>query len=194
MAERKKRAAVSWATCKAAMKVLPQGGVVELVHELYRLSEQNRTFLHARLLALEGTAAAADVAAGRLRKLLSPAAADLNRFRHVDCERVVDAFDKATDDKAAVARLLVLDLATAFETFVRVGDVEPMVDHCYATMARLDTVLLGLPPAAATEVVERMSALERKHHGAFGYGFSDDLAGQVKAWRERFARAGPPAE
>ena len=194
MAERKKRAAVSWATCKAALKDWPQRGVVELVHELYKQSEQNRTFLHARVMPEKGTEAAAAAAGRQMLKLLSPAAVYNGRFRHIELKKIVDTFDKATDDKAAVARLLVLDLANSVGTFAEVGDFEPMVDHCYATMTRLDTILLALPPAEAIGIVDQLAAIEQRYRDKFGYGLGDELTGQVEEWRVRLGNALLPPE
>jgi hypothetical protein len=47
--KRRPEAAESWAGCKRVIQSWPRAGVVALVQELYRLSHDNRRFLHARL-------------------------------------------------------------------------------------------------------------------------------------------------
>jgi hypothetical protein len=45
---RAKKSAKSWSACKQVIQQWPRPGVIALIHELYRLSEENRNFLHAR--------------------------------------------------------------------------------------------------------------------------------------------------
>jgi hypothetical protein len=100
----------NWSACKSAIKDWPTPGLRALIQELYKLSDENRRFLHGRLLpqAVEGTITDAVRALGRL---ISPSAVWNGHFRHADAKRVVDQFAKATDDPAAVAHQQLEDQA-----------------------------------------------------------------------------------
>jgi hypothetical protein len=177
----------SWADCKAATGNWPAARLRELLHELYRLSEENRRFLLARLLP-PGVAAGLDDAKCRLRKLLSTLSADASDFSHAEVRRLIDLFAKATGDKAGVADLLVIDLETSYQIFGNLGGYREMVNHIYATMRRLDKVLPDLPAEPLRPLVERLVALARRWHDAFGYGLSDELEDFAREWAGRVAR------
>src|SRR5262249_18003268 len=98
----KKPSTTTWAVCKAAMKDWPRPGIVALLHELYELSDENRQYLHARLLQEESKKTREDIKR-KLNQMLSLRVVWGNRFRHIDLKRVIDAFEKASDDPAGVA-------------------------------------------------------------------------------------------
>jgi hypothetical protein len=181
---RRKPAANSWANCKAVVKEL-----IALPHELYNLSEENRRFLHARLLPQAADQTLAD-AERALDRLLSPSAVFNGRFRHADAKRVVDQFEKASDDPALVADLLIADLEMSFETFGEVGGFEPMVDHLYATLRRLDEMLVAIPPRFLASRASRLNRMAERWSASFGYGISDELVGFATVWNERAQKAG----
>jgi hypothetical protein len=183
MAKRKPNAA-NWSACKAAIKDWPTPGLRELIHELYKLSDDNRRFLHGRLLP-QATEQTLDAAVRALDRLTSPSAVWNQRFHHADAKRVVDQFAKATDDPAAVAQLLLEDLDMSFSTFAAVGDFEPLVDHLYASLNRLDQVLKAVPPSSLAPIVQHLSALADRWGSEFGYGISDELIAVAEEWRER---------
>jgi hypothetical protein len=182
--QRKPASEQSWAACKGVLKAWPRAGVVALVQELYRLSDDNRRFLHARLLS-QHAAANVGEAAKVVRRMVSVREVYAGRFRHADVKRVVEQFEKATDDPAAVAALLLEDLAASLATFSQVGDYEPIVDHAYASMERLDKCLARLDPDAARPLAARLDTLASRWSDEFGYGLSDELDGMAYEWRER---------
>lgn len=190
---RRKPAATSWTGCKAALKDWPKPGLIALLHELYNASEENRRFLHARLLpqAAGQTLAEAERA---LKRLLSVSAAFNGRFRHANAKRVVDQFEKATDDPAAVADLLLAGLEMSYQTFREIGDYEPMVDHIYATINRLDKTLAKVPPGFLVSRASRLNRLAERWDGQFGYGISDELVALAADWNERAAKGEAPEE
>ena len=100
--ERKPAAAQGWGACKRALKDWPRPGVVALVQELYRLSDENRRYLHARLLT-EHAAESLAAAVKAVKQMISADVVFRGRFRHADVKRIIDQFGKASDDPAAVA-------------------------------------------------------------------------------------------
>jgi hypothetical protein len=152
MSPRKQRVA-SWAACKRAIADWPRPGVVALVKELYDLSDDNRRFLHARLLE-RLTDYNREEARRKIAKLINATTVFKGRFRHSDVKRVIDQYAKATDDDAGVAELLLADLSATLEVFDEFGGGDvALVDHAYASMERLHKTLERLGPSEATPIV-----------------------------------------
>jgi len=190
MAKRKQRVA-SWAACKRAMADWPRPGVVALVKELYDLSDDNRRFLHTRLLT-NLTDYNIEDARRAVQKLVTPTVVFNDRFRHADLKRVVDQYFKATGNPAGVASVLVADVDASLHTFREVGDFEPLVDHVYASMARLHKSLEQLDPETARPIVEELEKVANRYSGEFGWGMSDELEGLATEWADRMKAAPPP--
>jgi len=184
MAKSRKQS-VGWGACKAAMRDWPRPGVIALVKELYDLSDENRRFLHARLLP-DKSEQTVEQTKAKLKRMLSAQSVFNNHFQHAQVKRLIDQYAKASDDPAAVADLLITDLEAGFATFSQVGDFEPMVDHLYATLERLDKCLETLPrEPALTAFVLRLNDLAAKWGAEFGYGISDELSGFAADWDEK---------
>jgi hypothetical protein len=184
MKSKKPRSEVGWNQCKQVLKNWPQGGMLALVQELYKLSDDNRRFLHGRLLPQQ-TAVHLE-AAKVLRRMLSVSSILDNEFRHIQAKRVVDQFEKAVDDPAQVAELLLIDLDKTLDTFSRVGDDEPLVDHAYASMERLEKSLNLIDASQAAPLIAKLTQLANQWADQFGYGLSDELEGLAQHFAERF--------
>ena len=181
--------AASWAACKRVLARWPRPGLLALVQELYKLGEENRRFLHTRLLDEFGESNLNEIRA-QIEKLVSPSAVYRDRFSHTDVKRLIDQYAKAGGDPAGVAGLLVADIAATCATFAEVGDFEPLVDHAYASMDRLHKTLESLDAAAARPVAETLSVVASRWSDRFGYGLSDELDGLAAEWRDRLGIAG----
>jgi len=166
------------------MRYWPRPGVIALVQELYHLSEENRRFLHARLLP-QKSAETVESTKRKLRQLLSTSVVFNNKFSHAALKRVIDQYAKASDDPIAIADLLLTDLDEAFQTFSEVGDDEAIVDHLYATLYRLHDLLQTVEARSLPPLAERLKGLAEQWGGEFGYGISDELSGVSAYWQER---------
>jgi hypothetical protein len=181
---RRKASPTSWAACKQVLRDWPRPGVVALVQELYKLSDDNRQFLHARLLPQQA-GQTLDEARRKLKAMQSPEAVFHDEFSHRDLRRVIDQYAKAANDPAGVADLLLSDLEAGFQTFSEVGDFEPIVDHLYASLHRLHDMLETLDAPARLPLIDRLQILGSKWGSEFGYGISDELTGIAAHWREK---------
>ncbi len=179
-----KRSAINWSACKAAIKSWPAPELTELVHELYKLSPENQRFLHARLVP-EASQQTIDQIKNALRRVLSPSSVYNDRFSHAETKKIVDQFARAADDPASVADVLIADLGMAFQTFQTVGDFEPIVDHLYATLYRLDKVLATLPREQLIRLIGPIDQLAEAWGDKFGYGISDEMHECAENWRHR---------
>ena len=154
---------------------------------LYDLSDDNRRFLHARLLENLADSNLED-ARRKVGRLINTSTVFNNRFRHGDVKRVVDQYARATGDDAGVARLLLADLEASLETISQVGDYEPIVDHAYASMERLHKTLERLAGDAARPLLEELARVAApRFSDQFGWGLSDELDGLAAEWEERLA-------
>ena len=178
-----------WAACKRTLADWPLTGVVNLLRELHDLSPENRAFLQARLLPGEAAGDAAAAVERRLGGMITRSAVHHGRFRHADLKRIVDQFEKGTDDPALVARVLVSDLEASCQTFDDVGDFTPLADHLLAVTYRLHKLLPTVPPARLPPLVERVATLASTYARSFGYGVSDELMDLAKVWTARAADA-----
>lgn len=181
----------SWSGIKSILKDWPRPGVVELIHELYDLSDDNRRFLHARLLVTGNAAPPIAETVKVLQRMLKPSEFWNGHFRHIELKRVVDKFEKAIGDPAAVAEVLLTDLAAALQTFSEIGDDETIVDHIYATMKRLHDNLQILDLPTAAPLIYTMGRLAEQWADRFGWGVSDEFLGMAFDWREKLIGSDP---
>jgi hypothetical protein len=181
---KQKRSATSWSACKTVIKNWPAAGLQGLVHELYQLSKDNQRFLHARLLP-EASAQTLEQTSRALAKVLSVSSVFADRFRHADAKQIIDQYAKATDDPVALCDLLISDLERSCKTFSEVGDFEPMADHLYATLNRLEKVSADLPTESLVNLSPRLKDLAQTWGRSFGYGISDELIYFASEWLRR---------
>jgi hypothetical protein len=180
---KRKATSQNWSDCKAAMRGWQSDKLLALLRELYELNPENQRFLHGRILP--PSPQTVEDAIKVLSKVVSESAVWNDTFRHGDAKRIVDQFAKATKDPELVADLLLADLAMSFQTFSQVGDCEPMVDHLYSSLHRLDKELAKLPPETLPPRIEKLAELAGKWGGKFGYGISDELSDFAAGWSER---------
>jgi hypothetical protein len=121
--------------------------------------------------------------------MLSSQAVFNNRFKHIDVKRLIDQFAKANDDPDALADLVLTDLESGFKSFSEIGDYEPMVDHLYAMLDRLQEYLQKLTSETLPRHVERLQKLAEQWGAQFGYGISDQLTDFAYEWGDRLKGA-----
>jgi hypothetical protein len=193
-----RKPSIGWGNCKSVIRTWPQPGVVALVRELYDLSDENRQFLHARLLPQNADQTLAAAKAG-LEKILNYNAAIRGRFSHREIKKLIDRYAKATDDPARLCDLLIVDMDEGFATMGQLGDYEEMVDHLYWAIGRLNEELVKVQREMLGPLVERLSDLANQWGRSFGYGISDEIKGMAMYWSEQLltpedSKGGSPAE
>lgn len=196
MEKKKQKNAATWSACKAVLNDWPAPGVVALLQELYQLSDENRTFLHGRLLP-SNRQQILDGIKQKLKSLVSQSNVFANRFSHSGMKKLVDQYQKATGDIAGAAELLIADIdytLTTFDSFG--GGDEKMVDHVYACMERVEKALESLAPELLPPVVDQLYEVGRRWRDRLGWGLSDELWGQADSWEKKVAATPqpPPAE
>jgi hypothetical protein len=182
-----------WSKCKAAVESWSPTQLIALVKELYRLNDENRRFLDARLARSNADTEESFLTAAKvLRTMLSPDHMYDGQFSPREAKRVVDQFDRAVGDRVATANLLLIDLNASLVTFGKIGDWDRrIVDHAYSVMRRLDKQLRQIEPDQLAPLVERLSEIAQRFSNKFGYGLSDEMDAFADEWRERVKGTGP---
>jgi len=178
------KSSTRWADCKKALRECSEAGLIQLVQDLYRLSDENRQLIHARL-RLEGTDDLLQQTQDKLRKLISYTSVLNGRFQHKTVKHLIDQFAKASGDNVAVARLLTTDLYEALGALKELGDVTELVDHSFSIMNYLDKVLHKTLPAQRRPLIQQLIALAEMYGRSFGYGLSDSLLDMASDWKDR---------
>lgn len=183
-----KKKSGSWPQCRKVLSEWPQAMVLALIEELYKLGDDNRRFLHTRLLP-SGAEQSLDETKAKLERMLSVSALYNNRFRHIEVKRFLEAFAKSAGDPYPVADLLITDLECGFEALGYVGDHEPMVNHLFSIMNMLGNYLSPLDGDPLARCVERLKALADNWGSSFGYGLSDEVVSLAIEWSDQLGQA-----
>lgn len=91
---------MNWSAFKAVLNDWPAPQLRDLLHELYKLNEENHRFIHARLVPSQ---ASVEVSRSELKRILSASSVYNGKFHHADAKRIIDQYAKATNNRHAVA-------------------------------------------------------------------------------------------
>lgn len=163
----------SWSTVKSAASSLSQKELLGLVGELYRLSSQNKAFLHARF-------ADRDVAMEEFKAIVAECLnPDVSRNRPLQvakAKKAVADFCKAVTDPDANADLMVFFIEQGNAFTLEYGDIDAGFYSALVTMARRAAeVICSLPVDLQAPFMKRLGEVVRSSSG-IGWGYHDDLA------------------
>jgi hypothetical protein len=163
----------TWSTIKTAASELSQKELLGLVGELYRLSSQNKAFLHARFA---DQSIAMDEFKTIVSECLNP---DVSRDRPLQvakAKKAVADFCKAVADPAAHAELMLFFLEQGNAFTLEYGDIDAGFYSALVAMARhAAEVICSLPIGLQEPFMERLGEVVRSSSG-IGWGYHDDLA------------------
>ena len=163
----------TWSAVKTAASRLSQQELLSLVGELYRLSSQNKAFLHARFA---DQAIAMEEFKAIVAECLYP---DVQRNRPLQVAKARQAvadFCKAVADPAAQADLMLFFLEQGNAFTLEYGDIDAGFYSALVAMARRAAeVIRGLPVDRQEHFRERLAEVVRSSSG-IGWGYHDDLA------------------
>jgi hypothetical protein len=176
-----------WTDLRKRIAVAPRRQLVTLFKELFNLSEQNRTFLVAKLLA-ESRKAAFKEYRKRVRHPFYPRGGGFGELKLADARRAIREYEKATHDREGALELLMIYLETGTQFTTEFGDID----------ARFYNSL----ESALDEIIRRLRAPEGRHlypsyadrlsdvaaaASHMGWGFGDYVGEQVQALADEFA-------
>jgi hypothetical protein len=168
----------SWSTVKSAASSLSQKELLGLVGELYRLSSQNKAFLHARFV---DQSIAMEEFKAIVSECLNP---DVSRDRPLQvakAKKAVADFCKAVADPITHADLMVFFLEQGNAFTLEYGDIDAGFYSALVAMARhAAEVICSLPIGLQEPFMERLAEVVRSSSG-IGWGFHDDIADNYAA-------------
>ena len=163
---------LSWSTVKSAASELSQKELLSLVGELYRLSKDNQSFLHARFADKD---AAMEDCKTLVSECLYP---DVQRDRPLQvakAKKAVADFCKAVADPAAHADLMLFFVEQGNAFTLEYGDIDAGFYSALVAMARRAAeVIRSLPVNLQEPFRERLGEVVRSSSG-IGWGYNDDL-------------------
>ena len=163
----------TWSAVKSAASKLSQKELLGLIGELYRLSSQNKAFLHARFA---DQSIAMDEFKTIVSECLNP---DVSRDRPLQvakAKKAVADFCKAVADPIAHADLMVFFLEQGNAFTLEYGDIDAGFYSTLVAMARhAAEVICSLPIGLQEPLMERLGEVVRSSSG-IGWGYHDDLA------------------
>ena len=164
---------LTWAQVKAVLDGRPEKEVRELLRDLYRLSEENREFVHARLLT--------DPAAitPYLKTVEDGVYPDAFRGKPVclaDARRAITNYRRATGDPVGTLELMMRYVECGTEFTVDFGGVDERFSSSLTTMFDHAVQMVRALPEPL-----RLPHLKRLRHvvdraGAVGWGYQDSIS------------------
>lgn len=150
---------------------------MDLLRDLYGLSEENRDFIHARLT---GDASALGPYLKAVEKGLYPDVHGNERIQLGEARRAIAAYRRATSDGKGTLELMLrfVECGTAFTADV--GDID---DRFYSSLSsmfeEIVRVLESLPVSEQASHVARLRGVVERA-GAVGWGYQDHIAAVLR--------------
>jgi hypothetical protein len=134
-----------------------QGGLLQLVGDMYQLSPENRNFLQARLMTDPGRAAPFKK---RLREALNPDSVGKDDYELVMAKRTIREFSQASSDPEAIADLMTYAVECGNRFTLNCGDIdEDFYDGLIEIYAAAIKKVLQLPKDAWSTYRRRLEKI-----------------------------------
>ncbi len=168
----KKRSKLTWSRVKALLGALKDVPLLDLVHDLYELSEDNRDFIHAKLTR--------DASSFRpyleaVESALYPDVYENGRIPLGDARRAIAKYRKATGDAEGTLELMLryVECGTAFSA--EYGDMDAAFYSSPESMFdEILKVIGSLPPGDHEARIKRLAQVAEQA-GAVGWGYQDHI-------------------
>ena len=161
----------SWRDVKVKLADYDHGGLIELVHDLYRASKDNQTFLHTRLAIGDD--------------MLKSCKATIDRWLWPDmsnhdtsvakAKKAIADYRKAVGQPDGLAELIVFycERGAGFGNDIGLQD-DGYFDALVRMFGQALKTIVALPDAARLSLLERLKEVRRVSHN-FGYGVGDEM-------------------
>ena len=179
-----------WGHIKTRLKTLATGELIDLIRDLYRVSPENRQFLHGRLVP---NALNLEQYRERVVDAVFPDPLSRKRIRIAEAERLIRNFRLSTRDDVGTTDLMLAFVEAGTEQAADLGYGD---EKYFAALLRaLESVvnaLPSLPSESRSSVEERLRGL-RKPASRVGWGYPDAVR-DVIAKRARAVQQGDEAD
>ena len=171
--KKKKPKKASWEDIKKSIKDFETSRLIDLVADLYQLSEKNRIFLHARFLGGSDSLQ-------KYKKIISDCLyPDLwdekDDFDFKRAEKAIDDYSKATGDNDGIADLMIYYVKCGTKFTLDYGDMnETFYDTLIEMYEKAIKFVSKMPKKNRETFRKKLKKIMESAHG-MGWGYYDDL-------------------
>jgi len=163
----------TWIDVKRSIKDIENSNLIELVKDLYELSDENKNFLHARFL--DGTASSKKYREIILNSLYLDVLDDNDNFDFEKADSAIAAYEKATNNNEGVADLMIYYVERGNKFTLDYGDINEAFYHTLIEMyERAVKTVCKLPKNKQEPFRKRLKKVMKSADG-IGWGYYDDL-------------------
>lgn len=163
----------TWSQIKAVIDLQPEKAIRDLLRDLYRLSEENRGFIHARLATDPSTIRPYIKA---VEDAVYPDAYHNKPVRLGEARRAIATYRRATGDRAGTLELMIRYVECGTEFTADFGDID---ERFYSSLSSMfdDVVQLvsSLPDPQRLPCLKRLQRVVERA-GAVGWGYQDTIS------------------
>ncbi|MEQ8151907.1 MAG: DUF6155 family protein [Smithellaceae bacterium] len=164
---------LNWIDIKKSIKEYESNQFIELVKDLYQLSEDNKIFLHARLI--KGDDSLQKYKRIILEALYSDVMSENESFDFDKAEKAIKDFAKATGNYESTVDLMIFFVECGNQFTLDYGDInEIFYDTLIAMYAKAITAVLQMPKQKQLPFRQRLEKIMESADG-IGWGYHDDL-------------------
>jgi hypothetical protein len=172
MARNKPRLRPTWSDVKAKLADFDRAGLLDLVHDLYGASPENKMFLHTRFAKGEDSL---NVYKETIDRWLWPNVLRNQDVSVVKARQAISSYKKATSEPAGLAELMVFYCERAVGFCRDIGyDEEHYLNALVRMFEEALTVASQLPASQRDGLVARLDHTRAVGDG-LGYGVGDDM-------------------
>lgn len=163
----------NWNNVKKSIKEYEVNQLIELVEDLYQLSEENKIFLHARLIKSVDSLQ-------KYKRIISEELYPdvLRKDNHFDfdkAEKAIKDFAKATGNDESTVDLMIYFVECGNQFTLDYGDInEIFYDTLIAMYEKAIEFVLKMPKRKQLPFRERLEKIMKSADG-IGWGYHDDL-------------------
>ena len=163
----------TWIDVKRSINNFEVSQIIELVKDLYQLSDENKNFLHARFLAGSSSLS-------KYKKIISDSLYpdifdEEDDFNFDKANKAIEAYAKATIDNEGVADLMVYYVECGNKFTLDYGDInEAFYDAIVEMYEKAVKAIRKMPRKKQESFRKRLEKIMKSADG-IGWGYYDDL-------------------
>ena len=163
----------TWIDVQKSIKTFDVSQLVELLKDLYELSDENKNFLHARFVA--GSAPLSKYKKQILGSLYPDIFDEQDDFNFDKANKAIEAYSKATDDKEGSADLMIHYVECGNKFTLDYGDIdEAFYDALIEMYEKSVKSVCKLPKNKQEPFRKRLEKIMKSADG-IGWGYYDNL-------------------
>jgi hypothetical protein len=168
----KKSNSPTWSDLKKVISDLEHNETLQLVRDLYQLSETNKEFLHARFLMVDDPLKPYK---DKIKDCMYPNVMRDKPLRISRAERAISEYSKAADDDKGEAELMVFFVECGNKFTIELGDIDAnFYDSLTLMYDKAIEKILSLKDSEQEQFKNRLKQIMDSSSG-IGWGYHDEL-------------------